>query len=181
MKNSADTKKKVKDPIAPKAGIQNKKKDKAVHDLENKLKTALSDYQNLKRDLDKRLDFEEVMIRKSVLRELISLSDDIDMALEQMNPSVSEESGASQNADEGLRSGMTHILSKFYKIIENIGGEVIEVKVGDIFDSEKHEAISTTTEGKPGTVANVVQNGYKLGDVVVRPTRVVVVKKSTEK
>ena len=63
--------------------------DEKVDKLEIQLKKALSDYQNLKRDMDKRLDFEETMIRKSTMRSLIELADDIDLAID----SVEDERG----------------------------------------------------------------------------------------
>jgi molecular chaperone GrpE len=47
---------------------------------------------------------------------------------------------------------------------------------GERFDPQEHEAIAQLpVEGKePGTVVEVYQRGYRLGDVVIRPARVVV-------
>lgn len=159
-------KKKIKNPIVHENGLKDGQSDKKIKELQEQLKAALSDYQNLKRDMEKRLDFEEKMLRKSIVKEIIELADDIDVALDRVED------------EKGWREGVTQILNKFQKVIGNIGAELIEVKEGDKFDSELHEAVSTTSDGKPDTVANVVQNGYILDDVVIRPSRVVVVQKT---
>ena len=47
---------------------------------------------------------------------------------------------------------------------------------GQAFDPTVHEAISTreVDGAEPGTVVDVVEKGYKLGDNVIRPARVIV-------
>jgi molecular chaperone GrpE len=47
---------------------------------------------------------------------------------------------------------------------------------GEPFDPQQHEAIAQQpVEGaQPGTVVEVYQRGYRLGDFVIRPARVVV-------
>ena len=47
---------------------------------------------------------------------------------------------------------------------------------GEQFDPQCHEAVAQQpVEGaEPGTVVEVYQRGYRLGDVVLRPARVVV-------
>jgi len=148
---------------------EDKNKKAKSDELENQLKKALSDYQNLKRDMTKRLDFEEAMIRKGVMRELIELADDIDMAMDSVHD------------EKGWREGVSNILNKFYTVIAGIGGQMIEVKKGDNFDPEKHEAVGTVSEGEDGKIVKVVQNGYTLNDMVVRPSRVIVCKSENKK
>jgi len=53
----------------------------------------------------------------------------------------------------------------------------IDVKIGDKFDSENHEAITqikADKEENKGTVIDVVEKGYKLGEKVIRYPKVVV-------
>ena len=143
-------------------------KNEKVDKLELQLKKALSDYQNLKRDMNKRLDFEEMMIRKSVMRSLIELADDIDLAMDNVE------------GEKGWREGVSNILNKFYIVLKDLGGQVIETKEGDDFDSEKHDAIGVVNEGKDGKIVKIVQNGYTIKDVIVRPARVIVCKSDKE-
>jgi molecular chaperone GrpE len=133
-----------------------------IEQLENKLKKALADYQNLKKEMERRLDFERNMIRKELIREVISLADDIDIAIDHVED------------EKGWREGITRILEKFRKTLDDMGAELIETKQGDKFDASVHEAVGVTHKGEPGTIATVVQNGYRLGDVVIRPVRVIV-------
>ena len=142
--------------------IETLKHDKV--DLEEKLKKSLADYQNLTKEMKKRLDFEENMVRIKVLREIIGIADDIDVAVDHIED------------EKGWREGIGLILEKFRTVIENIGAELIECKEGDRFDASIHEAIGVVNEGDDGHIAKVIQNGYRLGDVVVRPTRVIVSK-----
>ena len=55
------------------------------------------------------------------------------------------------------------------------GIEAIDPK-GERFDPMVHEALSTqAADGvEPGTVVEVMQKGYRLGDQLIRPARVVV-------
>lgn len=130
--------------------------------LDNQLKQALADYQNLKRDMEKRLQFEGDIVRADILRSVIGIADDVDVALDHAAD------------DKGWREGITNVLAKFRTVIESMGASMVECKPGDQFDAHVHEAIGVVYEGKEGTIAKVIQNGYKLGDMVVRPARVIV-------
>lgn len=138
-------------------------------ELNVQLRQALADYQNLKKDMQKRLDFEENVIRADMLKSIIELADDIDVAVDHVED------------EKGWREGITMILEKFRRVIENVGAEIIETKQGDQFDADVHEAVGVVYEGEDGTIARVVQNGYRLGDIVVRPVRVIVNKMNNTK
>jgi molecular chaperone GrpE len=50
-----------------------------------------------------------------------------------------------------------------------------EIDTNGTFDPHVHEAVLTQpSEVDEGSIANVLQKGYRLGDVVVRPARVAV-------
>lgn len=134
-----------------------------IEKLENQLKRALADYQNLQRDMQKRLDYEEKSIRSDVLKQVIDIADDIDLAVDHTKD------------DKGWREGVLKILEKFRSVIENMGAEPIEVQKGDKFDTDIHEAIGVVHESdENNTIHQVVQKGYKIEDFVVRPARVIV-------
>jgi molecular chaperone GrpE len=48
--------------------------------------------------------------------------------------------------------------------------------VGELFDPQYHEAVAQrpVVGAAPGTVVEVYQRGYRLGDTVLRPARVLV-------
>ncbi len=53
---------------------------------------------------------------------------------------------------------------------------LVEIETDGAFDPHVHEALLTqpSADVEPGSVLGVVQRGYRLGDKVVRPARVVV-------
>jgi molecular chaperone GrpE len=90
-------------------------------------------------------------------------------------------------------TGIQYIEKQLEDVLTANGMQVIEVKVGDVFDPRIHEAISqeesTTNSEQPiadedqeagnsdasqEKIAKVLQKGYKLGERVIRPAKVVV-------
>jgi molecular chaperone GrpE len=60
-------------------------------------------------------------------------------------------------------------------VLERSGVEAYDPK-GEKFDPQWHEALSTQPidGSEPGLVVEVLQKGYRFGDQVIRPARVVV-------
>ncbi len=78
---------------------------------------------------------------------------------------------------EELRKGVLLIYQKLVKTLEQKGLSTIEVKAGDAFDSETHQAITqipAPTDDLKGKVIDCVEKGYKLGDKIIRHPKVVV-------
>lgn len=75
--------------------------------------------------------------------------------------------------------GITHIQRQLSDIIKDIGVEEFEPKVGEAFNPNLHEAIENSLEKEQkeefkNKIIKVVQRGYKIGEKVIRPARVVV-------
>lgn len=71
--------------------------------------------------------------------------------------------------------GFQMILSQFLDVLASNGITAIE-STGTAFDPHKHEAIEivATDEYKPGIVVSESVKGYRRGDRIIRPARVVV-------
>jgi molecular chaperone GrpE len=83
---------------------------------------------------------------------------------------------ASENDDDGgFISGIKHVHSDVVAALQRAGIERYSPE-GEQFDPTLHEAVAQQpVEGyEPGTVVEVFQRGYRMGDSVVRPARVVV-------
>jgi molecular chaperone GrpE len=83
---------------------------------------------------------------------------------------------APQDADEhGFVTGVRHVHSDLIAALQKSGIEQFSPE-GEAFDPNQHEALAQQpTEGaQPGTVVEVYQRGYRAGETVVRPARVVV-------
>ncbi|HEX4626158.1 MAG TPA: nucleotide exchange factor GrpE [Solirubrobacteraceae bacterium] len=114
---------------------------------------------------------------RRVAGELLPALDDFERALAHAE-AEEEESGA--HAAEGggshhLTAGIRLVQQKMIDALRRAGIEPYSPK-GEPFDPHLHEAVAQqAADGtEPGIVLEVVQNGYRLGDDVLRPARVVV-------
>ena len=83
---------------------------------------------------------------------------------------------AFQGTESKEMEGFLLIYNKFKKILEQTGVKKMDAK-GIAFDADLHEAITqlpAPDESQKGKVLEVVENGYLLGDKVVRHAKVVV-------
>jgi len=101
-------------------------------------------------------------------KELLPAVDNLDRALE----------AAQHDGDNGastLVSGIKLVHADVIAALSRVGIERFE-PAGEQFDPQRHEAIAQQpVEGaQPGTIVEVYQRGYRLGDFVIRPARVVV-------
>jgi molecular chaperone GrpE len=104
--------------------------------------------------------------RGRLLRAFLNVNDNLERAL---------------NADgtdaESLRQGVNLTYQTMERLLEQEGAELIQAR-GQPFDPAWHEAVGTVphrqADAEPDTVIEVVQAGYRLGDRLLRPARVVV-------
>jgi molecular chaperone GrpE len=96
-------------------------------------------------------------------RELLPALDNLELAL--------QAAGEHEELAEGIR--LVH--AELAGALARVGIEAFSPK-GERFDPEQHEAMAQhPVEGaEPGTVAEVYQQGYRIGDAILRPARVVV-------
>lgn len=78
---------------------------------------------------------------------------------------------------EELRKGVLLIYQKLVKTLEQKGLAKLEVKEGDTFDAEIHEAITqipAPSKKLIGKIIDVIEHGYKLGDKIIRFPKVII-------
>ena len=99
-------------------------------------------------------------------RELLPALDNLDRALEAAEAS---------DGEQGLVSGIKLVHSDLIAALTRTGIERFSPQ-GEAFDPQCHEAVAQhPVEGaEQGTVVEVYQRGYRLGESVLRPARVVV-------
>ena len=80
-----------------------------------------------------------------------------------------------EQPEGALEQGILLTYRELRAALEQAGVEPIN-PAGEKFDPEWHEAVSTSPDGsgKPGAVIEVLQKGYRIGDQLIRPARVVV-------
>ncbi|WP_420553735.1 nucleotide exchange factor GrpE [Tenacibaculum aiptasiae] len=105
---------------------------------------------------------------QEVMTVLLPILDDFERALTHIEDD--------KEAEE-LRKGVLLIYQKLVKTLEQKGLTVVEVKAGDDFDAEVHQAITqipAPSDDLKGKIIDCVEKGYKLGDKIIRHPKVVV-------
>src|SRR5262249_59038507 len=98
-----------------------------------------------------------------LVRELLPVLDDLQRALE----------AAEQHEEAKLEEGVRLVQRSLAAALEREG--LAEIETDGQFDPHVHEALlSQPSEADEGSVIQVLQKGYRLGDRVLRPGRVVV-------
>ena len=83
---------------------------------------------------------------------------------------------AADSADEALKNGVQLVLKQMTEVYQKMNVTPID-RLGEKFDPNLENAIlqGTEDEGEPGTVCQVLQKGYRMGDKVLRHAMVKVV------
>ena len=104
---------------------------------------------------------------QDVIKALLPVLDDFDRALLEISKTEATE----------LSKGVELIKNKLSSTLEQKGLELVEVKSGDVFNADDHEAITqipAPTDDMKGKIIDVIEKGYKLGDKVIRFPKVVI-------
>ncbi|MDO5509564.1 MAG: nucleotide exchange factor GrpE [Weeksellaceae bacterium] len=104
---------------------------------------------------------------ENLLRDLMPVVDDFERAM----PMILE------SEDQKTMKGVELIHQKLMDILKHKGLNAIDVKAGDEFDVELHEAVTQIPAPDPslsGKIVDVIETGYKLHDKVIRFAKVVV-------
>ena len=122
-------------------------------EFDNYRKRALRDQERLVAHAHERL-----------VRELLPVLDDLERALE----------AADEHEEAKVVEGVKLVEQALRGALAKEG--LAEISTDGPFDPHVHEALLTkpAEDAEPGSVLEVVQRGYRLGDKVVRPARVIV-------
>jgi molecular chaperone GrpE len=129
----------------------------------NDLKRVAADFENYRKRVAR--DQEDLVARahERLVKELLPVLDDLERALE----------AAAQHEEAKLEEGVRLVHRELMKALAREG--LVEVETEGQFDPHVHEALlSQPSEQEDGSVIEVLQKGYRLGDRVLRPARVVV-------
>jgi len=131
--------------------------------LEDRLLRLAADFDNYKKRAARERDEYVTHANERLVKELLPILDDLERAL--VAASEHEEAAFEEGVALVQRSRATLLARQGLKSISTEGK----------FDPHVHEALlSQPSEAEEGSVIDVVQKGYTLGDRVVRPARVVI-------
>jgi molecular chaperone GrpE len=126
---------------------------------------AVAEFQNYKKRIERDREVDKVWMKGELIKKVLPVLDDLERSL------------LNRPEEDAWANGIELITHKLQSILESEGIVRIEAE-GKAFDPNFHEAISyENADGiESGSIIAVIQNGYMLGDRVVRPALVRVAK-----
>jgi molecular chaperone GrpE len=134
----------------------------------NKFLYAMADFENYKKRVERQLSDISLAGKKSVLKKILPVLDNLERAL------------TYDPGSEGLRGGLQATLRSFESVLESEGVKGVSLK-GAPFDPKLAEAIGTQPAPAgvaDDTVLEEAARAYVMGDDVLRPGQVIVAKSS---
>jgi molecular chaperone GrpE len=137
-------------------------------DLFDRLQRLAAEFDNFRKRAAREQGEMITRANERLVKELLPVFDDLGRALE---AAAEHEEG---KLEEGkLEEGVRLVHRSLESLLEREG--VAEIETDGKFDPHVHEALLTQpSELEEGSVLQVIQKGYRLGDRVLRPARVVV-------
>ncbi len=143
------------------------KRDEKIKELEDRLLRLQAEFLNYKRRVEKeQLELAD-FVKGEIFKKILPILDDFKAMMAHAEEGKNEES---------ILQGAKMIYNKLKEVLEKEGLEKIE-SLGEKFNPELHEALMTrpTSEEKEhDRVVEVYQDGYKLKEKLIRPSKVVV-------
>jgi molecular chaperone GrpE len=129
----------------------------------NDLKRLAAEFENYKKRVAREQESLSSRAAERLVKELLPIVDDLERALE----------AAEEHEEAKLEEGVRLVHRQLASALEREG--LAEIETNGKFDPHVHEALlSQPSEAEEGAVIEVLQKGYKIGDRVLRPARVVV-------
>lgn len=143
-------------------------------DLKDRLLRSLAEMENLRRRTEKQVADERVYGIASFARDMLAVGDNMRRALDTVTPELRE---TADTAVKALIEGVELTERELLKVLEKHGVKKLE-PLGSKFDPNLHQAMYEVPDPSvpAGSVVQVVQAGYTIGDRVLRPALVAVSK-----
>jgi len=104
---------------------------------------------------------------QELMTSLLPVLDDFDRAEQEFT----------KNKENELFKGVSLIQNKFADTLKSKGLKLIEIKKGDVFNADDHEAVTqipAPNDKLKGKIIDVIEKGYLLGEKVIRYPKVVI-------
>jgi molecular chaperone GrpE len=131
---------------------------------DDRLLRLAAEFDNYKKRAAREREQYVVLANERLVKELLPILDDLERALD----------AAESHEEAQLEEGVRLVYRSLAQLLERNG--VIAIETEGKFDPHVHEALlaQPAEDQESGVVLDVIQKGYKLGDRVVRPARVIV-------
>jgi molecular chaperone GrpE len=163
----------VDDPMKDLESQLETKEQQAKENYDRLLRVS-AEFENYKKRTSRELEEFRKFANQSLIKEMLSVVDNLELAMNSTN--------GHKSIDQGLLQGLDMTHKEILKVFEKFNVKPIEAK-GQIFDPTYHEAVmqEETDEAGENTVINELQKGYLIHDRLLRPAMVVVARSKESK
>jgi len=139
--------------------------EKAETEQRDKHHRLLADFTNHRNRVGRETSLAVSLAERKLLMEVLPVLDSFERCLSSTYTSL-----------EDFNAGVLLIQKQLQEALRKAGVEALPVKVGDPFDAQNSEALTTANQpGLPdGSVAAIYERGYMLREHLLRPARVIV-------
>ena len=142
---------------------EQQEQEDAAAEVDDRLLRLAADFENYKKRAARERAEYVALANERLVKELLPILDDLERAL----------NAAEEHEEARLEEGVRLVHRSLAQLLTREG--VKEIETEGQFDPHVHEALlSQPSEAEEGSVIDVIQKGYKLGDRVIRPARVIV-------
>jgi molecular chaperone GrpE len=159
------------EPVSDRAELERAlaEAEKAHEELLGDLKRVAADFDNYRKRVAREQEALVARAHAGLVEAILPVLDDLGRALE----------AAAFHEEAKLEDGVRLVHRQLSEVLAREGLEEIPTDVA--FDPHVHEALAVIPSEEPeGTIVEVVQRGYVLGDRVLRPARVMVAAAAAE-
>lgn len=147
----------------------NELEEEIEHIRDTQLRKA-AEMENMRRRLQREREQIFQLSKETAVQDFLPVSDDLQRTLEAIEKDATKESS-------GLLDGIKLVADKFDQILEKHGVERIN-QTGVPFDVDLHDALlrqkPEDDSVESGTVLQVIENGYRMGEKTLRHAKVIV-------
>ena len=131
---------------------------------------SMAELENFRKRSRREIESSINFANANLLRDLLDVLDNFERAHAAVD-------GDEEGGGEAFQEGIRLIYQRLVEVLRTNGLARIPAR-GEVFDPNLHEAVSQieTDEVESGRIAHVVQEGYRLKEMVLRPAKVVVAK-----
>jgi molecular chaperone GrpE len=143
-------------------------------ELKDRLLRTLAEMENLRARTQREVEETRKFAVTGFARDLLEVGDNLGRALAAVPPEAREQSEFMKNLVQGVEMTERTLQAALEKHLVRR----VAPRVGDRFDHQRHQAMFEvpSAELAPGSIAEVIQDGYVIGDRLLRPALVGVAK-----
>ncbi|NNE48214.1 MAG: nucleotide exchange factor GrpE [Rhodothermales bacterium] len=174
--DGADGQAAVPTPSEPEGFQQELTPSDEVSVLKDRLLRQAAEFQNYRRRVEQERQSDVKFGQSLVIQQLLDVYDDLRRSIEAAEETARGEQVDTEAAFDSLIGGVELVFKKFSDELQRFGVEPIEA-VGSEFNEDEHEAMmqQPAPDGTaPGIVLAEIQKGFRMGDRVLRHSKVVV-------